>query len=229
VPVGFSGAGSLRCPIPQPRSPATAQGFSFEAPLQENLVATIRQRAPSRVRDPHSRSFDRAPGGERALRLRRRELGAHNADQNIKLEAERRQQSVGALVLAGSKQLEQAALFVGHGSVPGQWLGRQRERGPNHGLPTVLGNEGAYLCLERLDHLRHFSSRHIRQVWELDLITPEEVGEAGGEVVHLVDPPISGIKSPKVIRSKRAVSSLLRELLPDEETKGANATPGAKL
>jgi hypothetical protein len=64
------------------------------------------------------------------------------------------------------------------GSVPGQRLGRQRERGPNHGLPTVLGNEGAYLCSERLDRLRHFSFRHIGQAWELDLITPEKVGEA---------------------------------------------------
>jgi hypothetical protein len=50
------------------------------------------------VRDLHPRSLDWLAGRERALGLRRGELGADDADQHVELEALGRQHGIGAAV-----------------------------------------------------------------------------------------------------------------------------------
>jgi hypothetical protein len=61
----------------------------------------ISKRPPTRVRDFDPRDLDWLAGGKRALGRHRRELGAYDADEDIELEAVRREQRIGAAIIAG--------------------------------------------------------------------------------------------------------------------------------
>jgi hypothetical protein len=62
--------------------------------------------------------------------------------------------------------------------------GWEAERGPNYGLPTVLGDQCAHLPSERLNRPLTFSLGHVDHASEIDLIAPKEVRESGREIVH---------------------------------------------
>src|SRR5580704_8718813 len=53
-----------------------------------------------------------------------------------------------------------------------------------NGFPTMLGDHGVHLPPEWFGHLLHFGLGQEGHAPEFDHITPEEIGEAGGEVVH---------------------------------------------
>jgi hypothetical protein len=71
-----------------------------------------------------------------------------------------------------------------HGSMNDRRLARQRERGPNNGLPAVLGDERGYLPSEWFGRRLAFSLGQVGHAAEVNLIAPEEVCNSGREIVH---------------------------------------------
>jgi hypothetical protein len=86
--------------------------------------------------------------------------------------------------LSHIEDLMHARQGVSFKSMKDRQPGWQSERGPNYGLPTVLGDQSAHLPSERLGRPLTFSLRHVDHEAEIDLITPKKVRESGREIVH---------------------------------------------
>jgi hypothetical protein len=81
------------------------------------LPLPFHQRPAPRVRDPDPRDLDRLAAAKDALGRRRGKLGAHDAYEDIKLEAVRPQEGVGRAVLAGGEQLKTVAVVIGRSAI----------------------------------------------------------------------------------------------------------------